>query len=403
VTTAVQPVSAGAQQQVRAILEVTEGTTPATDMTVIPHATVTNHLPSTDRSPTANVSSDLKVVDNPRRSIDFSGALTADITHQGADLLLRSGLNRTADATLTGLAAQTDVAGVDSGNKFTSATTDKFNSVTLGVPMFLSGMTTNADGWMVGNSIVTGASPELVVSHYDLADEAATPAVTLAADGYLTESSTFSTLSIEVADTDQGFFRIARGVRVNSIEISGSKGSDPQYTFNWAAISGDSATSTYGTGTNTAATSTTVFDMADNFDLFSVNVAAAGPASSSYLPTEVSLSIKCGDKMIDPAGQLSKASNYLSRFEVTGSFTLLKNTGAHSLINAVDDDTLGNLFWVWTDGTYSTAVFLPAIQYTSVSESGSGNDSPLTLTFNFTAKKHASYGHMIAISKRTLP
>jgi len=391
--------AAGAQEQIRLIEEVTEGTTPATDMKIIPHSDVTGPSKEWDRGPTAEVASDLQVQSNPVKGFSVAMSISTLLRYGIADDLFELLCNSTWSAAAA-VTAQTDVASVDTGNKFTSVTTDKFNAFAVGdvVYVFRDG-SAPLDTWAEVTSVVTGASPELGinVNWIDLGDEAAGDSVTIMHSGQLTPGTTLASASIERAKTDIAQFMIGRGMKVSQLAFSASKGGDPTLAWTLMGLTKASAATTFGTGTETAAAVNEVMNAGDGFQ----NFREADVVTANHIISQFNFTIGSPIGVIDAMGSLGANSLIKNRYAVSGEYRLYTNDEARTLAQKGEADTASSVGCAFREANDGYYFHFPAIDYTSGDDDGSGNDNQIFTAMPWLAYKDGTNSRMFQIARFT--
>lgn len=130
---------------VRRILEVTQGTTPATAMAAANFETF-KLSGGIKREQAGNVRPDRQPVDNPATDIEVSGNATADFIHGDYDPEMSMAFANTMAAGQTVTAIT--IAAVAAGNKLTHGTTGAWANFVDGDLVYVTGMTTNGAAWL---------------------------------------------------------------------------------------------------------------------------------------------------------------------------------------------------------------------------------------------------------------
>lgn len=391
--------ASGAQKQIRFVEEVTEGTTPATDMTELPHRGGSDMSFNPDTQQSDNVRSDLKPSGVFRRGFSIQGGWEADFLYGAFDTPIRHAFNSAAWSTADAIAAATDIAVANTGNKFTSTTSGKFDAFSKGdIVRFKTAGASNT-GWGVVLSVTGGSGAELAIdpNTFDLSTEAAGTAVTIEHDGRVECDTAQKSLSVEYAYTDLGDFVIYRGIKVGEMVFDFVHGTGVAIRFgNLVGLSTDRNTATYGTGSVTAAPVNQIFRTTDGPKrLVLRNTAVDLTTTTGGLLTTLQLSIASAGRPINAAGSLGPRTIGKNRFVITGTLGFYKNAYTRDLVNDLHDNVTSNLLFALGDNMASPnayAFFLPEVHFTGGSPTDGGNDSDVMISIPFIANTDSVYG-----------
>jgi len=391
--------ASGAQKQIRFVEEVTAGTTPATDMTELPHRGGSDMTFTPDTQQSDNVRSDLKPSGVVRRGFSISGGWEADFLYGAFDTPIRHAFNSSAWSNADSISAATDIAVANTGNKFTSTTSGKFDSFSKGdIVRFKTAGISNT-GWGVVLAVVGGSGAELWIDPdtFDLATEASGTAVTIEHDGRVECDTADKSLSVEYAYTDLVDFAIWRGIKVGEMVFDFVHGTGVSIRFgNLVGLTTDRNTSTYGTGNVTAAPVNPIFRTTDGPKQLWLRGAAVDlTTTTGGLLTTLNLSIASAGRPLNAAGSLGPRIINKNRFVITGTLGFYKNAYTRDLINDLHDNVVSPLFFVLGDNASSPnayGMFLPEIHFTGGSPTDGGNDSDVMVSLPFIVNTDSVYG-----------
>lgn len=181
-----------ARIQLRRIREVTPGTTPGTNMDIVPYATWKASSPITRIQP-QNVSADRQPRDNPASDRQVSGQATSDYLYAAYDPEFESAFCAAMAATVAVTA--TDIEAEDTGNKLIKAA-GGWSTLVAGDIVRVTGFVTPNPTTFV--ALVTSVTAtDLVLAWPDVADEAAGGSITVTYIGRLRLGTTLLTHSYE--------------------------------------------------------------------------------------------------------------------------------------------------------------------------------------------------------------
>lgn len=407
----------GAKEQVRIALNTQFATTSAGNFQIIPHSgNPSGPNKPYSRGPSDEVRPNLQIQDNPVRgfTVPFSyGGIWRYSLHD-IPLQMIMGSAWTSAVSITG----TDIAGVATGNKFTSATTDKFNDLASQVPcpvwIFRDGSSPLAT-FAIATSVVTGASPELVIGTgdgtdtfgTDLADVSAGDNVTIQHSGVLKIGTTEYFAVVERAQTSLGIFYAGFGMMCTSSALQQAKGSDPTFSSDFMGIDADDALATFGTGTETAAGTFNAFNCGSDLTHW-----GEGGRFSTYDPTDDVLGWLPGQTNInwasdapavDPMGQDGPAAHVKDTVIVSGDYSLFTNKAQRLLGQKQKTNIDSSLFWAnkKTVGAVTNAYahWIPGLQYESTDQDGGGQGGILSAPTPWMARQDPTYGETYVLAR----
>lgn len=185
------------QNQVRRIVEVTPGTTPAGAMTTCPW-TEFSHSAPLEREEPGDVVADRQPTDNPATNISVSATGSCDAGYQNHDIELAAVFSRakTAAATVT----NTGISAVASTNTLHGATSI-FGSFLAGDIVWVTGLTTNGTAFLAVLSAATADDLTLDLDSKTLVDETAGASVTVRHSGLFACGTSLLTATYEIWNT----------------------------------------------------------------------------------------------------------------------------------------------------------------------------------------------------------
>ena len=395
----------------------------ATDLQIMPHAgnPTGPHKPFA-RGPSDEVQADLQIQDNPVRGFtvpfQFGGPFRYAIHEMPMRMVMNS--NWTAAVSITG----TDIATAATGNKFTSATVDKFNSLTPLVPCPI---------WIVRNaavtgpiiatpaialSVVEGASPELVIGAgtagvdfgITLTTVAAGDDVIIMHSGVMNNGTTELFAVVEREQKGLGHFHGGFGMLGTQWDLNQQKGSDPTNAFQFLGRNAKNGTATYGTGTKTAAGTFNAFNVGANFQFFGENglfsTFGLTPTTNELFPQRCNASMASAASPVDPMGLDGPEAHSKDTFIASGQFALFSHDDVRAgpLVRAIGN-LESSLFWMNTKtvgaATNAYMFWYPTIQYGDSAQEGGGKGGQGLTTFPWMGKKDATHSITMAVARFT--
>lgn len=196
-----------------------------------------------------------------RVGITAQGALNMEMNYSEGLHTLFEGVMRSSFGSDAGISAETTVAAVATGNKFTDSGAG-FGNITVGQWIKVSGFSTAANN---GYFRVTAkaSSSEITVEGATLVDEAATPAITIKG-ALLKNGVTDKSYLIEVESADITTFKYFTGMRVGTNQFTFAPNSLVTGSFDFRGKQQFTATATQGDGSPNAAATTKSMNAVDN-------------------------------------------------------------------------------------------------------------------------------------------
>lgn len=211
------------QIQVSYTRESTWGTTPSSDFEAFPiTGGAMAYGVETVRSQT--VRSDAQLADSKRVGISPTANYDFELAAQTYDDFMRSAVRSDADwSTSASVSAATDIAAANSGNVFTSSSTDfTASNIAKGQWIYVSGFTTAGNnGWF---KVSTIAANSLAVTGATLTDEAAGDSITMEGS-YVWSGSTEHSYSLQQQYQDlTDRYHLMTGARLNAFSLNQTPG-----------------------------------------------------------------------------------------------------------------------------------------------------------------------------------
>jgi len=406
----------GAGEELRIVLTDEQDTSSVTDMTVLPHSgNPTGPNKPYSRGPTDEVNSDLQIQDNPVRGFtvpfSYDGLWRYGIHDIPLQMVMGSAWS--AAVSITG----TDIASAATGNKFTSVTATKFAAFTAQVPCpvwILRDGATPLATYAIATA-VEDTETTLVIGDGTAGDDfgvtltvvAASDNVTIMHSGVLKNGSTAYWAIVERANADVGLYYAGYGMMCTNYDFKAQKGQDPGASFQFMGRDANDATSTFGTGTETAAGTFSAFNSGADLVYFGENglFAAMDPtdAAIGWLPSQVNLSVSSAATPIDPMGINGPYANVKDTVTLSGNFSLFTTDAARVIRQRQVTNADSSLCWVnqKTVGAVTNAYFhwLPRIQYNTAEPGGGGQGGVSTLNYPFSVAKDQTHLISYAIAR----
>lgn len=247
--------------QIRIYKETSWGETPSTSNKMTDLNVVSESLSQQTASERSkNIRSDTNTSSVNRTGIMAQGDIGVEMNFgTGLDLLL-AGVMRGAFATDAGVAANTSVAAVASGNKFTS--TAQFGNIQVGQWIKVSGFVTSGNNGFF-KVTAKASSSEITVAGATLTNESAGPAVTIKGS-FLKNGTTDQSFLVEVERNDITSFKYFTGMRIGQNQFSFAPNALVTGSFGLKGKKMFTATSTQGDGSPNAASTTRSMNAVDN-------------------------------------------------------------------------------------------------------------------------------------------
>lgn len=253
--------SDSSRTQVRIYKETAWGETPSTGNKMTNLNVVSESLSQQTASERSkNIRSDTNTSSVNRTGIMAQGDIGVEMNFgTGLDLLL-AGVMRGAYATDAGVTANTTVAAVASGNKFTS--TAQFANIQIGQWIKVSGFSTAANN---GYFKVTdkASSSEITVAGATLSNESSGPAITIKGS-LLKNGTTNQSFLVEIERNDINIFKYFTGMRIGQNQFTFTPNSLVTGSFSLKGKKMFTATATQGDGSPNAASTTRSMNSVDN-------------------------------------------------------------------------------------------------------------------------------------------
>jgi len=334
------------------------------------------------------ITGDRQVAGIKKTSQAASGSIGYELSYGTYDDLLRAVLMSAAwKAAETTIAAQTTIAAVASGNKFTD-TGNGMANFDAGEWVKVSGFATAANnGFFRVESSLAG---EITVSGGTLVNESATPAVTITQLTSITNGSTVSSFNFERSYTDiANDLMLYLGVMINSMTMTVVPEQIITGAFECMGTGYEALTASAGSG-YVNKTTTDWMNAVDDVKGFLEN-------QSAISVTQIDLSIANNLRKRNIIGALTTTSMGAGQFTLTGTlkayyesnalFTkFLAQTATQIAIKI--QDTAGNAY----------IIDMPAVKFSDGDRNATGKDTDIIASLPFVAYK-SSFGHTLKICK----
>ena len=334
--------------------------------------------------------SDRQVADIIRQGISASGSVNFEFSYSAFDDWLQYLLQSSGWAGAQTIdSADTDIAAVASGNKFTH-TTAWAVTPTANQWIRVSGFANAANNGYFKVSSAT--STEIVVTGGTLVDESATPPVTITQGDQIVNGTTLTTMSMERDYQDlSGSAQFAQylGMALDTFTLDTNTDGILTGAFGLIGKKGQSASATGGDGSNTAAPTKPVMNAVDN-------VKKIVEAGSSYGVTQIGMSIANNLRARQQVGTLGAISLGSGTMQASGSHTAYYDD--ETVIDKYLNDTETSLAQVFEDSNTGGSLGLgngyvidfPRVKYTDGQRVGGGINQDVLAQMQWQAFRHAT-------------
>lgn len=303
--------------------------------------------------------------------------------------------------TITSVAG--DVSFVNTGNKLTSTTSGKFDTIPVGVPVKIQavGAPGNNVGWGIVLSKVTGASPELVIDLLDLSDFTPTGVgFTLKypktfKNGSMTEL--YYTVEDYFTDLQAGSsrFDVYTGLKFEKFTITIPLPGVITAQFSTQGLNGFQVTASQFSGTVAAVSTLPIINGAKNIFY---QQDGGGIIPSPYDWGGITLNVMSGARPGGKLGSVRNARIGSNRFQIDGTFDIYNDENAAVLKAKAKNKTPSSLFFVLKDDLGNEeAHWCPYTFITAAPRQAGGNDSFVMEKMAYKAKMHPTYGFMYSV------
>jgi hypothetical protein len=382
--------------QLSLIREVTEGTTPASALDVIP--ITGGGMPLALETTRSNVMRTDKQRAGTKKTLGAgSGAYTFEFAAAHFDELLRGAIYSNSDWSTAVNMSATDIAAVASGNKFTSVAGWAGNDIVVGQWIYVDGFTGNTanNGWC---QVTALSGNDLTVTGRTLVDDAAGETVTVKGSQIL-NGTTEASYSVQQNYADQtNLWHNLLGAHLTSFGLAIPNSAIINGNFALTALSRNQASATIGSGAPTAAATKEVMSEGDAFQ----NVWVGGSVVS-YDIMALSFDVATAPRPRKPLGQQTYSTIKQNAIEVSGSLEVYLEDNTWTLDTALGAFTKQGLaFDLVQDGERYLFNF-PRIVLTGEPNDLGGVDSDIMFASSWEAEAYAHYtggaDHTIQICK----
>jgi hypothetical protein len=373
------------QIQVSYTRESTWGTTPSADFEAFPiTGGAMAYGVETVRSQT--VRSDAQLADSKRVGISPTANYDFELAARIYDDFMRSAVRSDADwSTNASVSGATDIAAVNSGNVFTSSSTDfTASNIAKGQWIYVSGFTTAGNnGWF---KVSTIAANSLGVTGATLTDEAAGDSITMEGS-YVWSGSTEHSYSLQQQYQDlTDRYHLMTGARLNAFSLNQTPGGI--ITASCAFDGKDRAQASASGGTVNAAPAEDVASEVDGFGALWI-----GGTAVSYDVMELSLNVSIPNRPAKGLGSLARTRMPQGSPEVTGSFSVYLDDNTWALDTDWENFTKQALsFSIDLGNDDRFLIDLPQVAFTTEPGTNPGLDGDVMLSFDFAAEPGGSHG-----------
>lgn len=335
----------------------------------------------------AEIRSDRQIVDVVRTSFSVSGDIGVELSYAAHDVWMQYGLMSAGWSSAVTVTATT-ISAAAADNSFNDSGSG-FGSLVVGQWVRVSGFATAANNGCF--KILTKTTSKITVSGGTLANEAATPSVTVKMGAQIVNGTTLTTFSYErkYEDLTNIYSRFV-GCLIEGFNFSASSEALITGAFNIMGKSQTQETASFGTSYVSPA-SNPVLNAIDNIAKVLID-------SDDVNCTAFSFAVKNNARARQQIGEGGPSSMGLGSVEVTGTFQAYFESSA-KLQTYLDFDTVA-LAFVFTDPSNNCYVVeLPAVKLSSGGDPISGLNADVIEDLQISAFRHATEGVTIRIAR----
>jgi len=369
--------------QLAALKEVTWGVTPASAMTnTRMTAESLKYNIGTDKS--EEIRSDRQLADLIQTSFGASGDVNVEFSYGSYDPFIESAMYSTFSTAAS--ISSSDISAANSDNSYNSASVN-FTTSNLAVGQWIGvlGFTTTGNNGYA--KIVSIAAGKLVVSDLTLTDEVIGDAITMKGS-YIRNGTTESSYTLEAEFSDITQFKGYTGMVANTFSMDVSSQSKVTGAFGFVGKSGSLQATQFGTGGNTAASTTSIFSAGSHVQNVRENATAI--AAPVYVKS-LNFSLNNNITPADAVGQTGATSLSAGTVDVTGSLEVYFED--EILYNKFVNNTASSLDYRLKDAAGNAMIIsFPNIKYDDGDIPTPGINQFGMVSLNFTCLLDATSG-----------
>jgi hypothetical protein len=370
----------------RYVEESTWGTTPSAALQIL---RMTSEDFDTDKGTMVSeeITGDAQVGGVIETSYKGVGNLNGELSFTTYDEFLTAGIRALDFGAATTVTASTIAATstqiTDSGNGFGDFVAGQFVKVT--------GFATASLNTIY--LVTAAAAGALTVFPAPATTEAATASVTVqgAVKTNGTEKRSFS-FEKQWSDLSSKYMNWT-GVRCGGWQLSFDAEDKVKVTFPFSGKTGNTAAATIGTGSHTAATTTTIINAISD-----LTFVGEGTTQAALTLRGADINVACGPRHDPVAGSTDPFQIGLGTVEISGQIRLYLSDTTY--LNKMLNHTLTSLSFGFTDEDGNAyGIYLPSVRFTQDKAPTGGRDQTVGETIDFVAHKDATTGYTIHLTK----
>lgn len=376
--------------------ESTWGVTPASALTALRFTGESLSYGITTKT-SDEIRSDRMVSDLILTGASAGGGVNWELSYGTYDDFFKAALMASAWSTAVNVSAATDIAAVQSGNKYTGTTTNfTTKNISVGQWIKVSGFTNSANnGFKLVTSVAAGELAVSATASTALVNESATPAITMTGT-MIRNGTTETSFTLERLHEDITQYFAYTGMVPNQMKMSISAGNIITGNFDFKGKSETLSGSTVGTGTANAATTTEAINAVSN--VASIIEGSTLAAMSGVYVQALDFTLANNARDLTAIGSLGAVDMGYGRCDITGTLKayFINNT----LYDKYITNTRSGLSFRMADNAGNAyIVTFPAIEFSSAKVNAGGANQDITVDIGWTAIRHATNNCMIQIDK----
>lgn len=371
------------------IVEVTPGTTPAGQLTILPVKT-SNINASKTTVTSQEIRSDRATADLILAIGSSAGDLGIEYSFTDYTDFLESALGGTK-STLVALVA-VDISAASADNSYNSvAAAFSTANILPGMWIKVKGFATAANNGI--SKVVSVTTSKIIVSHKTLVNEAIGPSVTVNSQS-IRNGAVKKTFTIEKEYPDlTTTFSNHKGMLVNTATINASSGAIVEGTFGFIGRDSNWTTTTVGTGADITPAATPIMSATSNAGSIFVD----GVVLANTYAKSINLSLNNNARALDAISNAYPIDVNLGSLSATVAMQLFFNSSAE--IAKFLAGTAISLSWSFFDSTGNYIVIdIPYAKYNTATVSAASLNSDTMQDLNLTALLSPTLNYMVQIS-----
>lgn len=356
-------------------------------------------LQDTSTTQSQEIREDRQITDNLRTDVSGSGDINFEFSYLAQEQMILAGLMASAfSAPVTDVAADTAILADNATNSLQGAT-GEFANYAIGETVRISGFANAANNGIAKITNISATSnpnDTLTLSHIDLVDEAAGPAISVTQFGSATNGVVQKSFTVEKCFKDLiDIVHVLRGMHVNQFDLAVATGAVITGTIGMIGKN-LSTDDNYPVGTSYTAAPTN--DIMTGVDGVLAISEGGQQALGAACATNFSMSMQNNLRALSCIGVLGASSIGVGSFVLTGSLTryFRDNREMDKYLNA----TRSSLYVAFEDNAGNQYVVdIPSLKYTSGGAPTGGQNSDIVVELDYQALLDPVEGITVRICK----